>query len=357
MTAPGFSALRVVAVDRDTPESVLLSLDAGNDPAFSFAHGQYLTFRHEVDGIELRRSYSICATAPSGVLRVGVKRVDGGAFSTWATSAVRVGDVLEAMAPMGSFTHALDPEAARVYVLVAGGSGITPIYSIAATVLATEPQSRVTLLQVDSTTSSIMLLDDVEALRNRYLDRFRIWRQLTQEPAGLSLLDGRPDEASLAECLRRGMLDADPDHVFLCGPEPLVELVTKVYTKLGVGPERIHTERFTTAQSGRARTRAQGPVDESVTPIGSGTAQLAGRRTEFSLYDGDTILDAVQRVRPDVPYACTAGVCSTCRAHLADGAVEMGVTYGLVPGEEDAGYVLTCQAVPTTSTVNVDFDA
>jgi ring-1,2-phenylacetyl-CoA epoxidase subunit PaaE len=356
MAAPGFSALRVVSVDRDTPEAVLLSLDAGNDPAFRFAHGQYLTFRHEVDGVELRRSYSICSTAPGGVLRVGVKRVEGGAFSTWATSAVHVGDVLEAMPPMGSFTHELVPEAARSYVLVAGGSGITPIYSIAATVLTVEPESRVTLLQVDSTSSSIMLLDDVEALRNQHLDRFRIWRQLTREPAGLPVLGGRPDEDSVTECLRRGMLDTEPDHVFLCGPEPLVELVRKVYAMHGLEDERIHTELFTAAQSGRARTRAQGPVDESVTPIGSGTAKLAGRSTEFWLYDGDTILGAVQRVRPDVPYACEAGVCSTCRAHLGKGTVEMGTTYGLVPGEEDAGYVLTCQAVPTTSTVNVDFD-
>lgn len=356
MAAPGFSPLLVVAVDRDTPESVVLTLDAGGDPAFRFAHGQYLTFRHEVDGVELRRSYSICSTAPDGALRVGIKRVDGGAFSTWATSAVREGDVLEAMPPMGSFTHELAPDAARSYVLVAGGSGVTPIYSIAATVLAAEPESRVTLLQVDSTTSSIMLLDDVEALRNRHLDRFRIWRQLTREGSGLDMLSGRPDEDSLTECLQRGLLDVEPDHVFLCGPEPLVELVRKVYAMHGLPDERIHTELFTTAQSGRARTRASGPVDDSVTPVGSGTAKLAGRTSDFSLYDGDTILEAVQRVRPDVPYACEAGVCSTCRAHLSAGTVEMEATYGLVPGEEDAGYILTCQAVPSTSTVTVDFD-
>ena len=145
MAAPGFAPLRVVGVDRDTPESVLLTLDPGGDPAFRFAHGQYLTFRHEVDDIEIRRSYSICSTAPDGALRVGIKRVDGGAFSTWATSAVHEGDTLEAMPPMGSFTHDLAPDAARSYVLVAGGSGITPIYAIAATVLAAEPESRVTL--------------------------------------------------------------------------------------------------------------------------------------------------------------------------------------------------------------------
>ena len=357
MAAPGFAPLTVVDVDRDTPESVLLTLDAGADPAYRFAHGQYLTFRHEIDDVEIRRSYSICSAAPDGVLRVGIKRVDGGAFSTWATSAVRVGDTLEAMPPMGSFTHELDPTTARSYVLVAGGSGITPIYSIAATILATEPDARVTLLQVDSSTSSIMLLDDVEALRNRYLDRFRVWRQLTRESTGLDVLSGRPDEKSLTACIERGLLDTEPDHVFLCGPEPLVELVRKVYAMHGLPDTSIHTELFTTAQTGRARRRATGPVDESVTPVGSGTATLEGRSVEFAVYEGDTILDAVQRVRPDVPYACQAGVCSTCRAHLGDGEVEMEATYGLVPGEEDAGFILTCQAVPTTSTVAVDFDA
>ena len=273
MAALGFSPVTVVGVHRDTPESVLLTLDAGGEPAFRFAHGQYLTFRHEVDGVELRRSYSICSTAPDGALRVGIKRVDGGAFSTWATSAVREGDTLEAMPPMGSFTHALDPAAARSYVLVAGGSGITPIYSIAATVLAAEPESRVTLLQVDSTTSSIMLLDEVEALRNQHLDRFRIWRQLTREGSGLDILSGRPDEDSLTDCLQRGLLDVEPDHVFLCGPEPLVELVRKVYAMHGLADDRIHTELFTTAQSGRARQRASGPVDDSVTPIGTGSME------------------------------------------------------------------------------------
>lgn len=357
MPPVGFSTLTVTEVERDTPESVILTLAAVDRDAFRFAHGQYLTFRREVDDVELRRSYSICSPAPSGALRVGIKRVDGGAFSTWATSAVQVGDELEALPPMGSFTHELDPATRRSYVLVAGGSGITPIYSVAATILENEPQSLVTLLQVDRTTGTIMLLDDVEGLRNRFLDRFRVWRQLTREDPGMELLSGRPDVASVEACIERGLLDAEPDHVFICGPQSIVEAVQAVYADHGLAPERIHTELFTTAQRGRAQQRARGPVDESITPIGSGTVLMEGRSAEFSLYEGDTILEAVQRVRPDVPYSCEAGVCSTCRARLADGAVEMETTYGLVPGDEDAGFILTCQAVPTTSTVAVDFDA
>ena len=352
MTVRGFHPLTVVEIERDTPSSVLVTFDERHP----FRHGQYLTFRREIDEVELRRSYSICSPSAGGPLRVGIKRVDGGAFSTWATSALRVGDVLEAMAPMGSFTHELDPERARSYVLVAGGSGITPIYSIAASILEGEPASTVTLLQVDQATSTIMLLDDVEALRNRYLDRLRVWRQLTREPQSIELLDGRPTSDSVEACIERGLLPATPDHVFVCGPEPIVELVAAVYGQRGLPAERIHIERFTGSQAGRPRQRARGPVDDSVEPVATGLVTLEGRTSSFAVLPDDTVLTAIQRSRPEVPFACEAGVCSTCRARLTDGAVDMAATYGLVPGEADAGYVLTCQSTPTTSTVSIDFD-
>ena len=351
--ATGFHPLTVVDIERDTSSSVLVTFEQHHP----FEHGQYLTFRREIDDVELRRSYSICSAANGGPLRVGIKRVDGGAFSTWATSALRVGDVLEAMAPMGSFTHTLDPAAARSYVLIAGGSGITPIYSIAATILEGEPDSVVTLLQVDQTTGTIMLLDDVEALRNRYLDRFRVWRQLTREPQPIELLDGRPTLDSLDACVARGLLPAEPDHVFICGPEPIVELASEMYRTRGLDPSRIHTELFTGAQTGRAPRRTRGPIDDSVEPLATGQVTLEGRTSAFAILPDDTVLSAIQRARPEVPFACEAGVCSTCRARITDGAVEMAATYGLVPGEEDAGYILTCQSTPTTSTVAVDFDA
>lgn len=348
----GFHPLTVAEIERDTPSSVLVTFEQHHP----FAHGQYLTFRREIDEIEIRRSYSICSPARSGPLRVGIKRVDGGAFSTWATSALRVGDVLDAMAPTGSFTHELDPTRSRNYVLVAGGSGITPIYSIAATILDCEPHSTVTLLQVDQTTSTIMLLNDVEGLRNRHLDRFRVWRQLTREPQTIDLLDGRPTPESLAGCVERGLLPAAPDQVFICGPEPIVEMVGGLYRERGLPEKRLHTERFTGAQAGRAPRRAAGVVDGSVEPIASGRVTLAGRTSSFAVLPDDTVLRAIQRSRPEVPFACEAGVCSTCRARVIDGSVEMAATYGLVPGEADAGYVLTCQATPTTGTVAVDFD-
>lgn len=352
--AVGFHPLTVVDIERDTPSSVLVTFENA-DAELPFEHGQYLTFRREIDGVEIRRSYSICSPV-DGALRVGIKRVAGGAFSTWATSALRVGDAVEAMAPMGRFTHELDPTSARSYTLVAGGSGITPIYSVAATILAAEPDSTVTLLQVDQTSSSIMLLDDVEDLRNLHLDRFRVWRQLTREPQALELLDGRPTVASFLAGVERGLFPASPDHVFICGPEPIVQLATEAHERLGLAPEQIHTELFTAAQTGRAPARARGPIDDSVDPIATGQVTIAGLTSTYAVLPDDTILSAIQRARPEVPFACEAGVCSTCRAKVTDGAVEMAATYGLVPGEEDAGYVLTCQATPTTSTVSVDFD-
>ncbi|MEM9465122.1 MAG: 2Fe-2S iron-sulfur cluster-binding protein [Actinomycetota bacterium] len=350
--ATGFHPLTVIDIERDTPSSVLVTFEEQHP----FVHGQYLTFRREIDDVEIRRSYSICSPATGGPLRVGIKRVEDGAFSTWATSALRVGDVLEAMAPMGTFTHELDPASARSYLLVAGGSGITPIYSIAATILEGEPDSVVTLLQVDQATSTIMLLDDVEALRNQHLDRFRVWRQLTREPQAIDLLDGRPSADSFEACLARGLLPAEPDHVFVCGPEPIVQLTTSIFAERGLPSDRIHTELFTGSQTGRAPRRARGPIDDSVEPVAAGQVTLEGRTSTFAVLPDDTVLSAIQRSRPEVPFACEAGVCSTCRARVTDGAVEMAATYGLVPGEQDAGYVLTCQATPTTSTVSIDFD-
>ncbi|MEO0493185.1 MAG: 2Fe-2S iron-sulfur cluster-binding protein [Actinomycetota bacterium] len=349
-----FHPLTVTDIERDTPSSVLVTL-ACDDTELGFEHGQYLTFRHEIDGVEIRRSYSICSPV-DGALRVGIKRVDGGAFSTWATSALRVGDTVEAMAPMGRFTHELDPAAARSYTLVAGGSGITPIYSIAATILEHEPDSVLTLLQVDQASSTVMLLDDVEDLRNLHLDRFRVWRQLTREPQALDLLDGRPTVESFLAGVERGLFPAAPDHVFLCGPEALVETITEAHDRLGLPADRIHIELFTSAQSGRAPNRARGPIDDSIDPVATGQVTLEGRTSTFSVLPDDTLLSAIQRARPDVPFACEAGVCSTCRSKVTDGTVEMAATYGLVPGEADAGFILTCQATPTTSTVSVDFD-
>ncbi len=355
-SAPTFVALPVTDVRRDTETSVVLTLDPAGDPRFRFAHGQHLTFRREFDGVEVRRSYSICSPAPDGELKVAIKLVDGGVFSTWANRELVTGEILDVMTPTGHFTCDLEPTGGRNFALVAAGSGITPIVSIAATVLAGEPESTVTLLTVNRTTSSIMLLDEVEALRNRYLGRFRIWNVLTQEPTAAPLLTGRPDRARIDEFIGHGILPDEPDEVFVCGPEDLVATVHAAYAARGIDERHLHDELFTTAQVGRVVSAGPREVDESTVPVGAGVAVLHGRETAFDLFEDDTVLDAAQRARPDMPFSCRAGVCSTCRAHLVEGEVTMALTHGLVPGEEEAGYILTCQAVPTTDTVRVDFD-
>jgi ring-1,2-phenylacetyl-CoA epoxidase subunit PaaE len=338
---------------------VLLSavqFQVGDNQGFGFAHGQHLTFRRHFDGVEVRRSYSICAPAPGGELKVGIKLVDGGVFSTWANQELVVGDEIDVMTPTGNFTSELRPDEARTYVLVAAGSGITPIVSIAATVLAAEPDAIVTLLQVNQTTSSIMLLEEVEALRNRYLGRLQIWNVLTREPTAAALFTGRPDRERLDAFLAAGVLPTDPTEVFVCGPEELVATVRSCYAEHGVDPAHIHDELFTSSQLGRVESAGPREIESGTPPVATGEAVLHGRETKFALYEGDSILDSAQRSRPDVPFSCRAGVCSTCRAFLSEGEVEMEVTHGLVPGEAEAGYVLTCQARPTTPTVRVDYD-
>ena len=355
-SAPTFHVLPVVDIHHDTAQSVVVTLDPGDDQRFGFVHGQHLTFRRDFDGVEVRRSYSICAPAPGDELKVAIKLVDGGVFSTWANKELAVGDELDVMTPTGNFTSELRPDDHRSYVLVAAGSGITPILSIAATVLAAEPHASVTLLHVNQTTSSIMLLEDVEALRNRHLGRLQIWNVLTREPTAAALFSGRPDRQRFDTFLAVGVLPTDPTEVFVCGPEELVATVRSCYAEQGVDPAHIHDELFTSSQMGRVASAGPREVESGTPPIATGGAVLHGRETNFAVYEGDTILDSAQRSRPDVPFSCRAGVCSTCRAFLSEGEVEMEVTHGLVPGEAEAGYVLTCQARPTTPTVRVDFD-
>ena len=277
------------------------------------------------------------------------------AFSTWATSALRAGDTVEAMAPMGRFTHELDPLAARTYTLVAGGSGITPIYSIAATILDAEPDSIVTLLQVDQATSTIMLLDDIEDLRNRHLDRFRVWRQLTREPQALGLLDGRPSVESFLAGVERGLFPAAPDHVFLCGPEALIETITDAHTCLGLQPEQIHTERFTSRRSGEhpAGFAARSTIRSNRSPPA---------RSRSTAAPAPSPCCPTTRPHCDPTIPSRGALCVSGRrvfdlpARVTEGEVEMATTYGLVPGEADAGFILTCQATPASGTVSVDFD-
>ncbi len=351
----GFRPLRVTAIEHDTDDSILVTFDRG-DRKLRFEHGQHLTLRREFDGVELRRSYSICSRAPDGPLRVGIRRVPGGVFSTWASTELRVGDEIDALPPLGHFTHRIDPTTARSYLALAAGSGITPILSIVSTILAAEPDSRVTLVYINRTSQSAMLLDELLDVRDRHLGRLSIAFAFTREETGGELLSGRPDPERIQRWIEAGIMPTDADHAFLCGPIELTNDVRDALTAAGMPADHIHREIFTTKQQGTAVLAPQEITETSVV-VATGRATLHGRTSTFDLYEGDSVLDAVQRVRPDAPFSCRSGVCSTCQAVVRDGEVDMAVNYGLTADEVARGYVLTCQSKPTTDRLDVDFDA
>lgn len=361
-----FVPLRVTDVVNDPHDCVLVTFDTSEHAdRFRFRHGQHVNLRRVFDTpdgpVEVRRSYSICAAAPSGEMRIAIREVNGGVFSTWATRDLRPGDAVDVTAPTGHFTHDLDPGVPRAYTLFAAGSGITPLFSVAATVLAHEPHSRVALVYVNRSARSTMLIDDLEDLRDRYLGRLQIAYLFTREESASALLSGRPDRARIDALIAAGFLPATGpngavDHAYLCGPIELTNIVREALVDAGVPADRIHREVFTTNQQGMV-TLAPQPVTEESVVVARGRANLHDRISTFEMYAGDTVLDAVQRVRPDAPFACRSGVCSTCQAVIRDGAVEMAVNYGLTDDEVRRGYVLTCQSTPTTDTIDVDYDA
>ncbi|HWL41450.1 MAG TPA: 2Fe-2S iron-sulfur cluster-binding protein [Ilumatobacter sp.] len=360
-----FHRLPVTSVEHDPHDCVLVTFDtSGHGDRFAFEHGQHVNLRRLFDTddgpVDVRRSYSICAAARAGEvpgdLRIAIREVSGGVFSTWATRELQPGDEVEVTTPTGHFTHALAPDTPRTYALFAAGSGITPLYSVAATVLAREPHSRVSLVYVNRTARSTMLVDDLEDLRDRYLGRLAIAYVFTREDSDSTLLSGRPDRTRLDALIAAGMLPATADHVYLCGPIDLTDTARDALLAAGTPAERVHREVFTTKQQGMVTLSPQAVTAASVV-VAQGRANLHGRSTAFEMYAGDTVLDAVQRVRPDAPFACRSGVCSTCQAVVRGGSVEMAVNYGLTPDEVERGYILTCQSTPTTDTLDVDFDA
>ena len=353
----GFTPLRVVSVEHDPHDCVIVTFDTSEHGAqFAFAHGQHVNLRRTFDGIEVRRSYSICSPSPAGALRIAIRQVPDGVFSSWATRELRPGDHVDVTTPTGHFTHDLDPTAARRYTFVAAGSGITPIYGIMATILYNEPRSTVSLWFLNRTSNTAMLIDDLQDLRDGFLDRFSIAYAFSREDTGSELLSGRPDRARLDHLIEVGLIAADVDHAFLCGPLELVSDVADALVAAGLPRDRIHREIFTTKQMGTV-TLAPQQITATSVAVSHGRATLHGRTSDFELYAGDSVLDAVQRVRPDAPFSCRSGVCSTCQAILREGEVTMAVNFGLSDDEVARGYVLTCQSHPTSSDIVIDYDA
>jgi ring-1,2-phenylacetyl-CoA epoxidase subunit PaaE len=353
-TDTGFVSLRVARVDPLTRDSVALTFEVPPEHAerFRFAPGQHLTLRRVLDGVDLRRTYSVCSSSAGGPLRVAVKQLEGGAFSTWVATALRPGDELEVLPPAGRFGPVLDPLAARTIGLVAAGSGITPVLSIAASVLDVEPASDVVLVYGNRTQGDVMFLEELSDLKDRFPDRLQVLHVLSREEQESELLSGRIDRDRLTRLAQVGLLAVDrSDSWYLCGPFGMVTEGRQALLDLGVPPERVHVELFH-ADAPPPRPPRSGPAPDAAEV----TVVLHGRTTRLPVDGGaETVLDAVLRARADAPYACKGGVCGTCRARVVEGAVEMDVNYALESDELERGIVLTCQSRPTTSKVRLEY--
>jgi len=348
-------SLRVKAVEPLTHDSVVVDFEG----EMAYSAGQHLTLRRLVEGRELRRTYSICASARSRHLRIGVKRLDGGAFSTWVHDELSPGDVVEVMAPAGRFTPRLDPAARRRYVAIAAGSGITPIFSIVATVLDTEPASTVALWYGNKTTRDIMFLEELCDLKDRYPDRFEVLFFLSREEREAELLNGRIDGARVRRLTAALQPAGEVDEWFLCGPFTMVAEVRAALGEAGVDPARVHAELFhVDGELPRAARAARAALHQEWGGRASEvTIVLNGRATKLTVpFDGEAVLDALVAVRSDAPFSCTSGVCGTCRARVVEGSVEMDVAYALEPDETERGYVLMCQSHPTTDVLRLEIE-
>ena len=358
----GFHPLTIRDVRRETEDAVSIAFDLPADLAeeFRFQQGQFLTLRTDLNGEELRRSYSICSGVDDGELRVAIKKVPGGRFSTLANDVLKPGDVLEVMAPDGRFSTPLDAAAQKHYVLIAAGSGITPMLSIARSVLAREPKSRISVVYGNRNVASILFREALQDLKDRHVERVSLYHILSREPQDSALMTGRIDAAKMQGLIDRILPPETVDEWFICGPLPMIEAVRDTLAAAGVDRHHIHFELFTDG-FGRPLGTTAPPVVETVssdTRMAEITLLLDGIESRFTApMAGPTLLDVALKERPDLPFACKGGVCCTCRAKVLDGEVDMAVHYGLEPDEIEQGFVLTCQAHPTTDKVTLDFDA
>jgi ring-1,2-phenylacetyl-CoA epoxidase subunit PaaE len=362
-----FHRLTVAAVERLTDDAVAVAFHVPDElrDTFAFQPGQHLTLRtlRRLDvtlprpGVADRRSYSICSTpgelARRGRLWIGVRQIPGGEVSGHLVGALRPGDPIEVLPPLGSFTTALDPARSRHYAAVAAGSGITPVLSILATALATEPASRFTLLYGNRFTRSVMFADELADLKDRYPHRLHLVHVLSREPGGSPLLSGRLDPARLETVLGVLLDPSTVDEWFLCGPYDMVDGARKVLARLARPGALVHTELFYVEDTPPERTGTAAAPEAAAAWL---TVRLDGREARVAMRPGERVLDAALRVRPELPYSCTGGVCATCRASLVSGEVRMRRNFALEPEQVAAGFVLTCQSVPLSDELVVDYD-
>jgi ring-1,2-phenylacetyl-CoA epoxidase subunit PaaE len=361
--ATHFRTLKIEDVRRETPDcvSVAFAVPPELRDEFRYFQGQNITVRIHSDGVEIRRSYSICSSPLEAELRIAIKKVEGGIFSTWANERLAPGLELEVLPPSGKFYTELKPGNRKHYLAFAAGSGITPVISMVKTVLAMEPGSRFTLVYGNRHRPSIIFREELEGLKNRYMDRFSLHHVLSREELDIALYSGRIDAIKCGELCGRLIDLSSVDEVFLCGPSPMIFSVKEWLEGQGVERKKIHFELFHTLEGTAAvqgsRVAEVRAADRSA-EVSRVTIKLDGISHAFDLpYEGSSVLEAAMMEGVDLPFACKGGVCCTCRAKLVEGKVEMDVNYALEADELEAGYVLTCQSHPRSAKLVIDFDS
>jgi ring-1,2-phenylacetyl-CoA epoxidase subunit PaaE len=348
-----FHPLPVKSVARDA-DALIVGFDVPEPlrATYAYTQGQYLTLRAEVDGEDLRRSYSICSGLDDGDLRIGIRLLPGGVFSGWAAEHLAPGATLQVFPPQGRFHVPLDPQARRHVLLIAAGSGITPMLSLIRTMLAREPRTRCTLIYGNRRLSSTMFREELEDLKDRYLTRFTLLHVFSREAQDAPLFNGRLDEARIAAFLRTLVPAATVDEAFVCGPAGMIDAAVAALGSAGVAAAHVHVERFGDVHAATAHHVEERDTDHAEVML---VVDGLERAVEFRLSD-PSILDAARRAGLDVPYSCKAGVCSTCKGRLLEGEVRMDRNFALTADEVAAGFVLCCQAHPLTGRVVITLD-
>lgn len=354
--AQQFYPIQLKDIRKTTADCSVLTFDIQEElkEVFKYHQGQYLTLRAMVNGEDLRRSYSLCSSPLDDTWQVAVKQIEDGRFSTFVNNNLSIGDTLEVMPPNGKFYTETSPNKKRNYVAFAAGSGITPMHSIIKTHLTEEPKANFKLFYFNRSIQSIILKEEIEGLKNSFLNRFELYHFLTQEERDAPLFNGRCTKEKL-EIISNVLMDpASIDHFFICGPTEMIFLIRDFLTEKGVDKSKIHFELFNTPTGkGKKKSTAVNNTDlSSVSIINNGV------KTSFEMGQaGENILDAALRNNADLPFACKGGVCCTCRAKLIEGEVDMEVNYALEEDEVEQGYILTCQAIPKSKNISVDFDS
>ncbi|WP_419911763.1 1,2-phenylacetyl-CoA epoxidase subunit PaaE [Hoeflea sp.] len=355
-----FHSLKIADVRRETPDAVSVAFDVpeASREAFAFIPGQYLTLRANVEGEPVQRTYSICSGLDEGELRVAIKRVEGGVFSNFANDNLEAGMALDVMGPQGRFTAHPSAEARNHYVAFTAGSGVTPIFSIVKTILSREPDSTFTMFYGNRDRASVIFREQLEDLKDRFLERFTLIHVLSREGQDVDLLHGRLNAERIEKFAETGLFDAETvANVFLCGPGDMIETSRTTLEKLGVASDRIRFELFTPAEgSPPPKPKSQKAQEAAEKGVAIETVLDGASRAFVMGVEDDNVVDAAHRHGIELPFSCKGGMCCTCRCRLKEGDVEMAANYSLEPWELEAGFVLACQSRPLTDKVVLDFD-